>query len=125
MVIEKITAYSRVEAAINDGDLALGRDLLGQYAEDLRAKGRLDDLLRHAAEDDKVEMVSLLVEFGADIHAPSGYGDPPSPEGVIDDAASNGALKVVRWLLEHGAKVNYQVEGSTRCLALVGAVNDG
>ncbi len=32
---------------------------------------------------------------------------------------------VVQWLLDHGAKVNYQVEGVTRCLPLSGAVFKG
>jgi hypothetical protein len=67
-------------------------------------------------------MVSLLIEFGADMNAPK---DDQAPEGPIDDAASNGAIKVVRWLLDHGAKVNQRVDGITRCFPLTGAVIEG
>jgi ankyrin repeat protein len=70
-------------------------------------------------------MMALLVEFGADIHATDGLGDPPAPEGIVCDAAGAGALNAVRWLVERGATVNYQVQGATRCFNLVGAVNGG
>jgi hypothetical protein len=67
-------------------------------------------------------MVSLLVELGGDINPPA---DDPSPEGPLLDAASEGAVKVVQWLLDHGAKINHQVGGVTRCLALSRAAWEG
>src|SRR5262249_36360508 len=39
--------------------------------------------------------------------------------------ACTGALRVVQWLLERGAKVNHYVNGIERCFPLSGAVTGG
>ncbi len=44
---------------------------------------------------------------------------------MIDTAASEGHLEVVRWLLDNGATVNHVVNGQTRCFALTGAAFRG
>jgi hypothetical protein len=116
--------YREIEEAIDNGDVVAVSQLLKRYAAQLSQEWK-NDLLRYAAEQDKVPMMELLVKFGGDIHATRGIGDPPSPEGIIDDAAGAGALNAVRWLVEHGAKVNYKVQGTVRCFPLVGAVNAG
>jgi hypothetical protein len=116
---------NNLNAAITHGDVATARRVLTEHAQEISADNDLNRYLRAAARKDQVRTVSLLVEFGADIHAPDGHGDPPAPEGVLDDAASNGAINVVRWLLEHGSRLNYEVNGKTRCLALSGAVIEG
>jgi ankyrin repeat protein len=124
--MDNITPYSQVRAAIDNRDLGLARDLLRRHVEWIKEQGWLNDLLRHAAQNDNVEMVALLVEeFDADIHSKTSLVKDPSPEGVIYDAARDGAVNVVRWLLEHGARVNYQVEGVTRCVALTSAACGG
>jgi hypothetical protein len=82
----------------------------------------MNGLLRYAARRDKVGMVSLLVEFGADVNAPR---NDRAPEGAIYDAAYSGATSVVRWLLDHGAKVNQQIDGRTRCFPLTSAAREG
>jgi hypothetical protein len=124
--MDDLTIIRQLSDAVDQGDVAAVRDLLTHYP-DLLKDGvvSINDFLRDAARRDNVDMMSLLVEFGADIHAPDGYGDPPAPEGVIYTAAGNGAINVVRWLLDHGAKVNYHVEGITRCFPLTAAVIGG
>jgi hypothetical protein len=55
--------------------------------------------------------------------------DPDNPfyqaEGPIAQAASEGHSSIVRWLLDHGAKINYIVNGKRRCVPLVFAAQAG
>ena len=44
---------------------------------------------------------------------------------MIFKAAASGSVKVVRWLLDHGAAVNHEIDGKRRCFALTGAVVGG
>jgi len=64
-----------------------------------------------------------------DVNETRDHGNPNDPfyqpEGPIVDAASSGHLEVVRWLLQHGAKINYVVQGKPRCLPLVRAATEG
>jgi hypothetical protein len=122
------TIIPRLSAAVNAGDTAAVRDILTRHLAWVKEEKMLQYFLRDAACLDNVEMVELLVEFGADIHAPDGHGSPPMPEGVISDAAGSGALNVVRWLLERGAKINFEIPGypgESRCAPLTGAVFQG
>jgi hypothetical protein len=117
------TLYKQLGAAVGQGNHAEVRRLLTQNPGVLEGYERGGDFLGPAAIHNDVEMLSLLVEFGADVNAPANvYG---GPEGVIDDAAGFGAIDAVRWLLDHGAKINHVVEGELRCFALTGAVNEG
>lgn len=85
----------------------------------------IDYFLSSASKRDDVAMMQVLVEFGANIHAPLGYGVPPSPETVVERAAGAGSINVVKWLLARGAKLNHEVEGNIRCLTLTSAVTEG
>jgi hypothetical protein len=104
-----------------NGNVDAARQLLTQHPELAQHKATLNGFLRDAARDDKVELVALLVGFGADINAPK----DSSPEGAIADAAWGGAIRVVRWMLDRGAKLNFEVDGMRRCFPLVGAVVGG
>jgi uncharacterized protein len=122
-----IAILQQFNASVAEQDLAKVRDLLTQHTE-LREETVLNQALRDAAETDNVELVALLVEFGADIHAPDGHGQPPAKEGVIVEAAEAGAINVVRWLLDRGAKMNFEYEefpGESRCTPLTGAIHGG
>ena len=105
-----------------DGHVELVGDLLRRHPELGQDLDTLNYLLRDAAKDDNVELVALLVNNGADINAPEADG---SPEGAIGSASWRGAVQVVRWMLERGAKLNFEVDGMTRCFPLVGAVVSG
>ena len=122
-----IALLQQFNASVAEQHLAKVRDLLTQHAE-LREETVLNEALRDAAKTDTVELVALLVEFGADIHAPSGQGQPPAKEGVIYEAAGAGASNVVRWLLDRGAKMNFEYEefpGESRCTPLTSAIHSG
>jgi hypothetical protein len=122
------TIIPRMYQAVIAGDTAAVRDFLTHHVDYIKEEGMLQSFLQDAARRDNLEMVKLLVEFGADIHAPDGMGDPPAPEGVIYDAASGGAVNLVRWLLEQGAKINFQFPdypGKSRCMPLTSAAGQG
>ena len=82
-------------------DLALSRPIITVYA----------DLGYH-------EMVSLLLEFGADINICTDSG-----QSALSLASVSGHLETVRLLVENGAKLN-QVDSSGEC-SLVGAARHG
>ena len=63
------TPYSLTEAAINTGDITMLRSLLERHAKHLTKEKLMTGLLVYAARRDKIDVVKLLVEFGADIHA--------------------------------------------------------
>jgi hypothetical protein len=114
----------KIQAAIECGDDATVRDLVTRHREGLRETGYLDSFLRFVADSDNVELLSLLVELGAEIN-PSHDPLCNGPEGAIRDAAGNGAVNAVRWLLAHGAILNYEVDGVTRCSPLYRAARQG
>jgi hypothetical protein len=109
-------------AAVINGDTECVRDLFSHHGEILKSRGLLNERLRDAALEDNVAMIELLVELGADINAPEA---DDKPEGVINEAAAEGATRVVDWLLRHGARVNHEIGGVRRCFPLTGAVVSG
>jgi hypothetical protein len=123
--METITPYCLVERAINNRDTGLARELLARHVDELKQRDWLNDLLEYAACQDNLDMVKLLVEFGADIHAPEAEN---LPDGVIYRAAGEGAVNVVRWLLQQGVQINFprpDHPGENRCGALTVASFEG
>jgi uncharacterized protein len=119
-----IPSLSVFVKVVERGSIQDASILFAQFWDHMKEEDRLY-LLQTAAENDNVDMLQVLTDIGADIHAPRGGGDPPAPEGVIDVAAGSGANNAVRWLLSKGAKINYDVKGTTRCFPLSGAVLGG
>lgn len=118
--MNNITSYSVTEEAMCRRDVAEVQRLLTLHRKDLEAKGWMYQLFRTAACRNLVEMLPLFLPLGVDVNTPAdSIGDAP-PEGIIYyAAATHEAVDSVRWLLEHGAKINYQVEGVTRCVSLL------
>ncbi|AGA25901.1 Suppressor of fused protein (SUFU) [Singulisphaera acidiphila DSM 18658] len=67
-------------------------------------------------------MTALLVDLGVDINASK---NPRVIEGPILEAAGNGSVEVVRWMIDHGAVINHRVDDVLRCDVLSNAVMDG
>ena len=94
---------SGLSAAIDDGDLALVRQLLADGASPNEGdKGWCLPLI-HAAMKGTSSMVKLLLEAGADVNG----AEPPEQVTALMAAADNGHLKIVRLLLAAGADVNH------------------
>ncbi len=109
--------------AVESGDVASVRRIWTSTPELLAGTTlTIDNYLEDAARRDDVAMMTALCELGAQINTPV-YGR--GPEGIINQASTNGAIKVVRWLLSRGATLNHQVNGIIRCHALAGAAMNG
>ena len=89
-----------------------------------------DQWMWSAAIDGNLPMIEGLIDLGMDINETADNDDDPEnpfyqAEGAILQAAANGHLELVRWMLSHGARINYVVHGSPRCLPLVQASTEG
>ena len=107
--------------AVTESDLQKVRELLSHYPDVLWMGGNGRDCLKYAASEGDLPMMELLVEAGVDINSPA---NPRCPEGPIYEASSTGTPESVRWLIEHGARINFEVDGTLRCLPLVSAVRE-
>jgi hypothetical protein len=121
-------ALRQFGALYDRNDLPGMREHLTRHPEIFQVERRRQFWLRQAAAADNVGMMALFVEFGGDIHQPKGTGSPPAPEGVIEEAAHTGAVTTARWLLDHGAKINFRLDefpGESRCMPLTHAIIGG
>lgn len=85
--------------AVQQGDAARVAGLLGAHPELARAAGEHGKTALHwAAELDRVEIASLLIDAGADLGARTSWGATP-----LDWAAVMGAARVGELLLSRGA----------------------
>lgn len=111
-----------IAAAIDSRDYSRMRELILGNLRFLEEGGWIRYFMTSAAVDNHLEVISTVVDLGIDVNLPESEN---RPEGVIGEASGNGSLEVVKWLLEHGAKLNYEVKGTTRCLPLSAAITSG
>jgi ankyrin repeat protein len=121
-----------VYAAFNNRDVAEFRRLLTAHPEFLRMPDGTDRWMWQAAMDGHLPIVECLVDLGQDVNEPKDSVDPDDPdcsfrqvEGSIVQAAGEGHLKLVRWLLAGGARTNFTINGKLRCLPLLDAATNG
>jgi len=113
-----------LRAAIHRADVAAARCILAGHAKQLKQDVQtnwLNYFLNTEARRNNIAMMDLLFEFGAEIDSK----DESVPDRILWGAACEGAIDAVRWLLDHGAKVNHVVQGVIRCAALAGASWNG
>lgn len=119
----------RIYAALHANDVETFRRLLSDHPEFLRHDDGTDRWMWQAAMDGNLPLLEALISLGVDVNEPKDPPDPDDPdaqvEGPILWAASEGHLDVVRWLLQHGAKINYVVDGKPRSLPLQFAATNG
>ena len=70
-----------------------------------RAIGRRPHQISAAADRDRPAAVKLMVELGFDVNAADPY---PHEQTALHGAAYNGNLELVRYLVEHGADVDFE-----------------
>ena len=85
-------------AAIGDGTIDQVQKLLGKHPETLRENGPL--MLNYAAQNNRVDMLELLLAAGLDVDGPNGDETP------LSAAAGEGAIEAAQWLLDRGANLN-------------------
>jgi len=119
----------QLHIAFDEGNVVEFKRLLGEHPEHLRDESGADYWMYTAALNRNLPILKAVVEMGVDVNETHDFGDPTSPfyepEGPILTAASFGDLEMVRWLLNHGARINYVVQGNPRCLPLIRAATVG
>ncbi len=118
----------RMARAMDEENLEEFQGLMRENPEYLRmdstfsAPGK-EMWLRSAAQRGLLSFVKFLVEeMGIGGNEPE---DELAPEGAIRNAAMEGHMEVVRWLLEHGARINFEVAGVLTCHTLGTAARNG
>lgn len=124
------TIKRAMSEAFDEDDIQEFSRLLKQHPEYIRDfEDGTDWWMWMAAMDGKLPFLKLVVDLGLDVDESKDIPDPDNPfctfEGPILQAASNGHLEIVHWLLEKGAKINYTVNGKVRCLPLLDAACKG
>jgi ankyrin repeat protein len=104
-----MAADARLADAVEKGDIATVRSLIGQHANvDLTQVDGSTALLWAARNDDR-KAAELLIAAGADVKIANRYGITP-----LTEAASNGSGAMVEMLLKAGADANTTLpEGDT------------
>lgn len=123
------TVGRAMSEAMEDDNLEEFNRLLDAHPDHLRGPDGRDCWMRSAAHVDKVQFLQTLLDRGIDVNESSGDRDPEStfyePEGPVLWAASEGQLEAVRWLLSHGARINYVVREHIRCMPMMFAATNG
>ena len=84
-----------------------------------------------AAMMKNLPIVKALVELGADINRSNDLsgGDEShpfyEPEGIVLQSIRSRDAESISWLLENGAKLNFEIQGEVRCLPLIAAAVAG
>ena len=110
-----------LEAAVSCSDKVLVRILLKAGA-DVNGRGARDTPLQMAACQDDVDMVDTLLEYGAEIDAPS---HAPNGRTALQGAAERGNYDLVKRFLFLGADVNAPASLFNGRTALQAAVEQG
>lgn len=118
----------RILDAYDENNVAEFKRLMKAHPEFLFYED--EDWLYKATMHRNLPILAALVELGRDVNEPHFPGTDEKdsfyePEGPILDAVRLGFDDVVEWLLEHGAKINYVVNGSPRCMPLMAAASGG
>jgi hypothetical protein len=104
-------------------DLAGIAQLLSEHPEMVATPECAASMMHSAAMLGDTALVALLVEHGVDVNIPQGDLMPQRPIGT---AATAERDDTVRWLVEHGAEINYEWDGGELyCMPLAGYVLRG
>lgn len=117
-----------ISAAIEERDQNRLRSLLTKHPQNRLADGN-DFWMESVAGSCWLDGVKTLVDCGIGVNASSNRGigtEFHEPEGAaILSAVESECSDVVAWLLDNGARINFEVDGAMRCLPLLTATRTG
>lgn len=113
----------RLGDAMLQGNLDKFRRLLEKHPNEMRSEDGEDYWLHTAAGLGLLPFVELLVEIGIGVNESNSENYPHHT--AVCSAASAGHLEIVRWLLDHDARINWTIDGESKCPALLTAVSEG
>ncbi len=118
-----------LHTAFREENIKEFKRLLRAHPEYLHDEDGADIWMWKAAMAGKLAILQALVDLGLNVNESHDRSDERNPfyepEGPILQAAGLGDVEMVRWLLEHGAKINFVVNGKPRCLPLIHAATEG
>lgn len=122
-----IEEYREVGRALDQNNTGRFRELLSLKPQYLYGSDGNMPWMFRAAMSNNQQAMEVLLSLGIDINATQ---DPPSdefyePEGAILQAAQEGYVELVQWMLKHGAKINFVFCGQRRCMPLQRAATAG
>eukprot|EP00913_Durusdinium_trenchii_P035301 g33031.t1 len=119
--------YRKAAVFFREDELDLFRAFIQEHPQYLFDDDGVHVWMSKAAHHGDIAKMELLVELGVDVNITKYPTDDPDtePEGAIQQAADFGHLEAVRWLLDHGAEINFEFKGERRCWPLVGAATRG
>jgi len=128
--IVDVDVVDQLNTAYEDNDSQAFKRLLREHPEHMRNKDGTEYWMWMAAMQQKLPILQAVVELGIDVnesHDDQSAESSPffEPEGPILQAASGGDYEITKWLLDHGARNNYTVNGKPRCLPLIEAATQG
>lgn len=121
---EKSVSTREIFDAIDEGNAEYVASCLRDHRDIFLNRGWVT-WIESSAMAGRLPILKLLVGAGADVNEPYSDDSTDSPEGVIDLAAAEGHLEVVKWLLDHGARINHIKDNKTRCFTLNNAARAG
>jgi len=119
--------YRRIWDAFYAGEFTdVERSLRDQPQYLLSENGRMH-WMNAAAMQNSIDFMQVLLSLGVDINATDTLPSSEfyEPEGAIVEACGEGNYELVRWMLEHGAKINFEFCGQRRCKPLAYAAMEG
>ena len=109
--------------AVCEGNVERARQILDEWPELRDSQDYLNESFHDACMFRQLEMMALFADCGADVNTTrEGEDFRTSP---LSEAAGAGASNVVRWLLQHGARVNESFEGEACCYGMIAAAIGG
>jgi hypothetical protein len=119
--------YDEIEDAFSRAnevdDVKAAKDLFDSHPELLARSGLAADYMHTAARHGSTGIVALLASLGVDVNIPE---DPRLPDRPIGSASALSRVETVRWLLDHGAEINYEWGGwPPSCKPLASATING
>lgn len=121
--------HSKISSAVVRGSIPHLEFAVRTDPEHLTKSEINENWISYAIQHNDLPMIKALVQHGFDINfnnevCPETY-QSYTPEGPIWLAANRGQYETVKWMLENGAKINYEVHGHVRCKALQEAARFG
>lgn len=117
-----IPVRHQIAAAMERGDVVEFHRLLSTYPEYLRESDGTCYWMTACAQSGFLPFMQCLV---ADFEIGITESSSKDPGGALPSATGRGRYEVVRWMLDNGARLNYEVDGEINCPALRHAVLGG
>lgn len=113
---QKLTKEAQLAKAVTENDLKLVKELVEKRAADVNAQLTINEtislpLVVKAAMDNQTEITKYLIEQGASVNRPDGFGMT-----CLMWAAFNGNTELVKFLLGRGADAGAETENGMTAL---------